>query len=82
MVTTTEINSAVPPKLNGTLANICIKFGNKHTRVMYTAPNIVSLVITPSIYFAVCSPGRIPGIKALERFKFSATSRGLKTNAV
>ena len=39
-------------------------------------------VITLSIYFAVCSPGRIPGTNAPDFFRLSAVSRGLKTNAV
>ena len=66
----------------GTL-NLSIKnSGNKHTSVMYTAPTKVNLPIIWSIYFAVCSPGLIPGTNAPPFFKLSAVSFGLKTKAV
>ena len=35
-----------------------------------------------STYFAVCSPGRIPGTNAPLFFRFSAVSFGLNTSAV
>ena len=49
---------------------------------MYIAPTVVSLVVIPSIYFAVWSPGLIPGINAPDFFRLSAVSLGLKTRAV
>ncbi len=58
------------------------KVHNHEIKVMYSAPTKVRRVITLSIYFAVCSPGRIPGTNAPDFFRLSAVSRGLKTNAV
>ena len=49
---------------------------------MYIAPTVVSFVVMPSMYLAVCSPGLMPGMNAPDFFKLSAVSRGLKTSAV
>ena len=56
--------------------------GNKQTIVMYAAPANVSLAKILSIYFAVWSPGRIPGTNAPLFFKLSDVSRLLNTKAV
>ncbi|CSC15548.1 Uncharacterised protein [Vibrio cholerae] len=56
--------------------------GIRQIKVIYSAPARVKRVITLSMYFAVCSPGRIPGTNAPDFFKLSAVSRGLNTNAV
>ena len=49
---------------------------------MYIAPPSVSRIRTLSMYFAVWSPGRIPGSIAPLFFRFSAVSRLLNTSAV
>ena len=49
---------------------------------MYSAPQTVSRVSTLSMYSAVCWPGRMPGMKAPDFFRFSAVSRELNTSAV
>ena len=50
-----------------------------HTKARYKAPIVVTLDKTKSIYSAVFSPGRIPGINPPCLFKLSAVSEGLKT---
>ena len=52
---------------------------NKHTKVKYIAPIVVSLFRIVSIYSADLSPGRMPGINPPYFLKFSAVSFGLKT---
>ncbi|MNY73516.1 hypothetical protein D3C86_2123260 [compost metagenome] len=56
--------------------------GSRQTKVMYTAPASVRRTRILSIYRAVWSPGRMPGMKAPLFFRLSAVSRLLKTNAV
>ena len=53
--------------------------GIKHTTVRYNDPTVVNLIKIVSIYSAVLSPGRIPGIYPPYFRKFSAVSFGLKT---
>ena len=50
-----------------------------HTNAKYSAPMVVILDKTKSIYSAVFSPGLIPGIKPPCLFRLSAVSTGLNT---
>jgi hypothetical protein len=84
MITTTTINSDVPPNVNDKPwpKEFMTKIGVEHIIVIYIDPMRVSLLITASIYFDVCSPGLTPVINAPERLRLSAVSFGLKTNPV